>query len=155
MYVYTIYTWPRWFQAQYSRSCPINSIPCYNGSLVTWTWSISFNCHGSVSQPTFVNVLQLIRRVSKKSAAVNAVSAPALNSGDSGFKSWSWHFWACNEEFCEVTGDWRKLHNEELHNLYSSPNIIRMIKSRRMRWTEHLARIGKRGMHLGYWWGSQ
>jgi hypothetical protein len=34
----------------------------------------------------------------------------------------------------EVTGDWRKLHNEELHNLYSSPSIIRMIKSRRMRW---------------------
>jgi TPP-dependent pyruvate/acetoin dehydrogenase alpha subunit len=34
----------------------------------------------------------------------------------------------------EVTGDWRKLHNEELHNMYSSPNIIRMIKSRRMRW---------------------
>jgi hypothetical protein len=34
----------------------------------------------------------------------------------------------------EVTGDWRKLHNEELHNLYSSPNIIRMIKSRRTRW---------------------
>jgi hypothetical protein len=34
----------------------------------------------------------------------------------------------------EVTGDWRKLHNEELHNLYSSINIIRMFKSRRMRW---------------------
>jgi hypothetical protein len=38
-----------------------------------------------------------------------------------------------------VTGDWRKLHNEELHNLYSSPNIIRMIKSRRMRWTGNVA----------------
>jgi hypothetical protein len=34
----------------------------------------------------------------------------------------------------EVTGGWRKLHNEELHNLYSPPNIIRMIKSKRMRW---------------------
>jgi hypothetical protein len=41
----------------------------------------------------------------------------------------------------EVTGGWRKLHNEELHNLYSSPSIIRMIKSRRMRWAEHVARI--------------
>jgi hypothetical protein len=43
----------------------------------------------------------------------------------------------------EVTGDWRKLHNEELHNLYSSPNIIRMIKSRRMRWAEHVVRMGE------------
>jgi hypothetical protein len=41
-----------------------------------------------------------------------------------------------------VTGDWRKLHNEELHNLYSSPNIIRMIKARSMRWAGHVARIG-------------
>jgi hypothetical protein len=39
----------------------------------------------------------------------------------------------------EMTGDWRKLHNEELHNLYSSPNIIKMINSRRMRWAGHVA----------------
>jgi hypothetical protein len=42
----------------------------------------------------------------------------------------------------EVTGSWRKLHNEELHNLYSLLNIIRMTKSRRMRWSGHVARIG-------------
>jgi hypothetical protein len=42
----------------------------------------------------------------------------------------------------EVTGCWRKLHNEELHNLYYSPRIIRMIKSRRMRWAGHVARMG-------------
>jgi hypothetical protein len=41
----------------------------------------------------------------------------------------------------EVTGGWRKLHNEELHNLYSSPSIIRMIKSRRMRWAGYDTRI--------------
>jgi hypothetical protein len=41
----------------------------------------------------------------------------------------------------EVTGDWRKLHNEELHKLYSTPNIIRMINSRRMRWAGHVARM--------------
>jgi hypothetical protein len=40
----------------------------------------------------------------------------------------------------EVTGDWRKLHNEEPHNLYSSPNIIRFFKSRTMRWAGHVAR---------------
>jgi hypothetical protein len=40
-------------------------------------------------------------------------------------------------------GDWRKLHNEELHNLYSLPNIIRMIKSKRMRWAGHVARMGE------------
>jgi hypothetical protein len=43
----------------------------------------------------------------------------------------------------EVTGDWRKMYNEELHNLYSSPNIIRMIESRRMRWTGNVGRMGE------------
>jgi hypothetical protein len=43
----------------------------------------------------------------------------------------------------EVTGEWRKLHNRELHNLYSSPYIIRQIKSRRMRWEGHVARMGE------------
>jgi hypothetical protein len=43
-----------------------------------------------------------------------------------------------------VTGGWRKLHNEELHDLYSSPSIIRIMKSRRMRWAGHVARMGEK-----------
>jgi hypothetical protein len=42
-----------------------------------------------------------------------------------------------------VTGGWRRLHNEELHNLHVSPNNIRVIKSRRMKWTVHVARMGE------------
>jgi hypothetical protein len=44
----------------------------------------------------------------------------------------------------EVTGEWRKLHNEELHDLYSSQSIIRIIKSWRMRWAGHVARMGEK-----------
>jgi hypothetical protein len=48
----------------------------------------------------------------------------------------------------EGTGEWRRLHSEELNDLYSSPNIIRVIKSRRMRWAAHVARMGeKRGAY--------
>jgi hypothetical protein len=46
--------------------------------------------------------------------------------------------------FGPKTGGWRKLHNEELHKLYSSPSIIRIIKSRRMRWVGHVARMGEK-----------
>jgi hypothetical protein len=44
----------------------------------------------------------------------------------------------------EVTGEWRKLHNKELHDLYFSPSIIRILKPRRMRWAGHVARIGEK-----------
>jgi hypothetical protein len=55
----------------------------------------------------------------------------------------------------EVIGSWRKLHNAELHNLYCSLSKIRMIKSRRMGWAGHVARMGRRGMHIGFWWESR
>jgi hypothetical protein len=55
----------------------------------------------------------------------------------------------------EVRGEWRKLHNLELHDLYSSPSIIRIIKSRWMRWAGNVARMGRRGTLIDYWWESQ
>jgi hypothetical protein len=54
----------------------------------------------------------------------------------------------------EILGDWRTLHNEELHNLYSSPSIVRMIKLRRMRWAGHAAGIvAKRNTYMMRWHG--
>jgi hypothetical protein len=52
----------------------------------------------------------------------------------------------------EEDGSWRKLHNVELHGLYSSPNIVRVIKSRRMRWAGHVARMGE--VFTGFWLGG-
>jgi hypothetical protein len=53
----------------------------------------------------------------------------------------------------EVTGEWRKLHNEELHDLYSSSSIIRIMKPRRMRWAGHVASMGgKEELCIGCWW---
>jgi hypothetical protein len=54
----------------------------------------------------------------------------------------------------EEEGSWRNLHNDELHNLYSSPDIVRVIKSRRMRWAGHVARMGKGELFTGFWLGG-
>jgi hypothetical protein len=51
----------------------------------------------------------------------------------------------------EVLEGYRKLRDEELHNLYSSPSIITIIKPRKMRWAEHVARLERREMHIGFW----
>ena len=56
----------------------------------------------------------------------------------------------------EVMGELRRLHKEKLNDLYSSPNIVRVIKSRRMRWAGHVARMGvERGGCVGSWWGNR
>jgi hypothetical protein len=54
----------------------------------------------------------------------------------------------------EVTGEWIKLHNEKFNNLYSSPDIIRVINSRRMRWAGHVARMGRGEVHTKFWCGN-
>ena len=51
-------------------------------------------------------------------------------------------------------GEWRRLHNEELNDLYTSPNIVGVIKSRRMRRAGHVARMGEERECIGSWWGN-
>jgi hypothetical protein len=55
----------------------------------------------------------------------------------------------------EITGEWRKLHNEGLNDLCSLPNIVRVIKSRRLRWAGHVARMGRGEVCTGFWWGNR
>ena len=55
----------------------------------------------------------------------------------------------------EVTGEWRRLRNEELNDLYCSPNIVRVITSRRIRWAGHVARMGEERGHIVSWWGNR
>jgi hypothetical protein len=54
----------------------------------------------------------------------------------------------------KLTEEWRKFHNEELHDLYSSPNILRVIKSRRMRCAWHVSRLGRGRACTEFWWGN-
>jgi hypothetical protein len=54
----------------------------------------------------------------------------------------------------KVTEEWRRLHKEELHDLYCSPNIIRVIKLRIMKWEWHVARMGGGEMYTELWWGN-
>jgi len=54
----------------------------------------------------------------------------------------------------EVTGEWRKLHNDEPNDLYSSPNIVQVIKPIRMRWAGHVSHMERREAYTGFWWGN-
>jgi hypothetical protein len=54
----------------------------------------------------------------------------------------------------EITGEWRRLHNKELYALYSSPNIIQVIKSRRPKWTGNVTHMGRGEVHTRFWWGN-
>jgi len=53
-----------------------------------------------------------------------------------------------------VTGEWRRLRNEELCDLYSSPNVIQVVSLRIMRWVGHVAHMGTGDVHTGFWWGD-
>jgi hypothetical protein len=55
----------------------------------------------------------------------------------------------------KATGGWKKLHGEELYDVYSSPSIIRVVKSRKMKWAGNVTRMGRRGTRICCWWGSQ
>lgn len=55
----------------------------------------------------------------------------------------------------EMTGDWRKRHNEELHNSNFTPNRIRMITSNRVAWKIHVERMGEKEIHAEFWWENQ
>jgi len=57
----------------------------------------------------------------------------------------------CGPRRDEVTAEWRKLHNEELIDLYSLPIVVRVIKSRRMRWVGHVPRMGRGEVYTGFW----
>jgi len=60
-------------------------------------------------------------------------------------------FWPKGDE---VTVEWRKLHSEQLNDLYSSPNIFQVINSRRMRWAEQVAHMGRGEVYAGFWWAN-
>jgi hypothetical protein len=60
----------------------------------------------------------------------------------------------CGAKRDKVTGECRKLHNEELNDLYFLPNIVPVVKSRRLRWAGHVARMGIGEVCTGFWWGS-
>jgi hypothetical protein len=55
----------------------------------------------------------------------------------------------------KVTREWRKLHNGKLRDLYCSTTIVRVIKSRRMRWVGHVTRMGREEAYTGFWWGRE